>query len=102
MLNSELQANMHQHTACTNIAMRQIFKKTDKSLLNVGDVIFIVGLYIIIGSGFISINNYNNRVLINTPKIRHIVSQIDLSYSLPNSKSNYALYERAPRKNEEY
>lgn len=73
-------------------------KKTDKSLLNVGDVIFIVGLYIIIGSGFISINNYNNRVLINTPKIRHIVSQIDLSYSLPNSKSNYALYERAPRK----
>lgn len=33
MLNSELQANMHQHTACTNIAMRQIFKKTDKSFI---------------------------------------------------------------------
>lgn len=73
-------------------------KKIDKAVLNVGDIIFIVGLYIIIGSGFISINNYNNRVSFNTPKIRHIVSQSELSYSPPLSKSNYALYERAPRK----
>ncbi len=73
-------------------------KKIDMALLDVGDIIFIVGLYIIIGAGFISINNYNNRVSFSTPKIRHIASQSDITYSLPDKKSNYNLYERAPRK----
>ncbi len=73
-------------------------KKIDKALLDIGDIIFIVGLYIIIGAGFISINNYNNRVSFGTPKIRHIASQSDIDYSLPAEKSDYTFYERAPRK----
>lgn len=73
-------------------------KKIDKAVLDVGDIIFIVGLYIIIGAGFITINNYNNRVSFGTPKIRHIASQSDISYSLPTEKSDYTFYERTPRK----
>lgn len=73
-------------------------KKISGAVLNVGDIVFIVGLYIIIGSGFIAINNYNGRVSFNTPKIRHIVSQSEITYSQPLTKSNYTFYERAPRK----
>lgn len=73
-------------------------KRIDKATLNTGDVVFIVGLYVIVGSGFISINNFNNRALFNTPKIRRISSRNDLCYSNPLSKCDYALFERAPRK----
>lgn len=73
-------------------------KKINSAILSVGDIVFIVGLYIIIGAGFISINNFNNRVSFNTPKIRRISSQCDISYALPNEKSDYNFYERTPRR----
>lgn len=73
-------------------------KRINSFDLSVGDVVFIVGLYFIVGNGYIAINNYNNRVFFGTSKIRHIVSKSDINYSLPTEKSDYTFYERTPRK----
>ena len=71
-------------------------KITSKDLA-VGDVVFIVGLYLIIGSGYISINNSNDRISFSTPKIRQICSKTDIEYSKVPSIVDYKLYERSPR-----
>ncbi len=41
--------------------------RVKKTELNVGDVVFIISMKIIIGKGFIAINNPDNKVTINTP-----------------------------------
>lgn len=68
--------------------------------LNVGDIVFIVGLYIIIGQGYICINNKNDRCVFNSPRIRHITGMNDISYSKPNTNliNRSAFFDRKPRK----
>lgn len=67
--------------------------------LHVGDSVFIMGLYILMGSGFVSINNANGRVKLNTPKIRHITNRRDVFYpEAVDSGMGDALFDRQPRK----
>lgn len=73
-------------------------KKINSKELLVGDVIFIVGLYFIIGSGYISINNSNERIYFNTPKIRRISFNKEFTFSGVPSSVDYKLYERSPRR----
>lgn len=74
-------------------------KFINRAELKVGDIVFIVGLYIIVGAGYICINNKNNRVTFNSPKIRHILSENDVAYTRvqPYSKSE-VFFDRKPRK----
>lgn len=74
-------------------------RKVSNADLKVGDIVFIVGLYMIIGTGYIAINNANNRIGFNTPKIRHITGENDISFSNPSENDvNYDFYDRKPRK----
>lgn len=74
-------------------------QKVDTARLHNGDVIFVMGLHILVGSGFIAINNKNNRVKINTPKIRRILGQNDVIYpACPAVSLHSDFYERQPRK----
>ena len=67
--------------------------------LNSGDCIFIMGLYILVGVGFFSINNANDRVRFNTPKIRRIRTKEDVVFSpCPKTLHENPLYDRPPRK----
>lgn len=74
-------------------------QKVDTVRLRNGDAVFIMGLYLLMGTGFIAINNKNGRVNINTPKIRRIWSPSDVAYpACPNMSPHSDLYERQPRK----
>lgn len=67
--------------------------------LHNGDSIFIMGLYILVGVGFFSINNANGRIHINTPKIRRILSDKDVTYALPpKERPDASVFDRQPRK----
>ena len=66
-----------------------------------GDRIFIMGLMILVGVGFFSINNADNRVIFNTHKIRRIHNQSDAKFSHPSEEGHTAsseLYDRPPRR----
>lgn len=64
-----------------------------------GDIIYIMGLYILVGSGFMSLNNSNDRVHINTPRIRRIYSENDVFYpQSPAVTQARSLFDRQPRK----
>lgn len=67
--------------------------------LNIGDVIYIVGLRIAIGAGFIAINDADGRVSINTPRLRLIVSERDAFFSTaPIVRDGSDSFKRKPRK----
>ena len=64
-----------------------------------GDCIFIMGLYILVGVGFFSINNANDRVRFNTPKIRRIRGAEDVTFTAcPKVREENPLFDRLPRK----
>lgn len=64
-----------------------------------GDVIYIMGLYILVGPGFTAMNNQNNRVVFHTPKIRAIMPREGWSYApCPEKLSDRALFDRQPRR----
>lgn len=67
--------------------------------IQTGDVIYIMGLYIIMGVGFIGVNNTNHRISLTSPKVRSICSENDIEFS-PENSTNVAdtLFERKPRK----
>lgn len=74
-------------------------QKVDTARLHNGDSVFIMGLYILMGTGFIAINNKNGRVRINTPRIRRILGENDVAYPVcPTASPHSDLYERQPRK----
>ena len=74
-------------------------RKVDFAKLSVGDVVFIVGLYIVVGAGFLSINNRNGRVNISTPMIHPLVDERDFSYASPMvPPEKYGYYDRMPRR----
>lgn len=74
-------------------------RRVQEARLSNGDIIYIMGLYILIGSGFVGINNANERIIINTPRIRRIQGENDVFY--PQCSSAYqaqSLFDRQPRK----
>ena len=74
-------------------------KRAEHEELHNGDSIYIMGLYLLMGSGFVAINNLNNRVTINTPKIRRIQGESDVFYPpCPEQVAKGSLFERQPRK----
>ena len=67
--------------------------------VKIGDVIYIMGLRIAMGTGFITINDTGNRVEITTPYIRRILSSSDVQFSLaPARPSEDQLFKRQPRR----
>ena len=77
----------------------RIDSKGDPTRLFIGDRIFIVGLCIIIGAGFIAINNKDRRVVFHTPKIRSINCANDiLRLNTQKHSFDYSFYDRQPRK----
>lgn len=74
------------------------FKVESKRLSN-GDVIYILGLYILVGPGFMAMNNGNDRVQINTPKIYRLQNNSQLEYAkyLDTPRTD-ELFDRQPRK----
>ncbi len=74
-------------------------RRIQNTYLNNGDTIFIMGLYIIMGAGFVAINNVNKRVAINTPKIRRIKKTSDvLIPNVPTEETELQLFDRQPRR----
>jgi len=64
-----------------------------------GDVVYIMGLYILVGSGFVGINNSNHRIVINTPRIHHILSKNDVVFPRgPAVRPVNRLFDRPPRR----
>ena len=67
--------------------------------LQIGDVIYIVGLRIAMGAGFITINDADGRVTVNTPRMRRIVSERDAYFSTqPIQRQGEDSFKRKPRK----
>lgn len=73
-------------------------KRVKQADLHIGDCVFIMGLYILVGSGFFSINNANERALMNTPKIRQITDRRDVYYPKTPVVEPNILFDRPPRK----
>ena len=72
-----------------------------EATLSCGDDIFIMGLKIVVGFEFISINDGNDRVQITTPYVRPITTRKDIVFALPNAKAPAAEYfNRLPRERE--
>lgn len=68
------------------------------SKLNIGDLIYIMGVMIILGDGFLCINNANERAQITTPKLREVFSSRDIIYSKIPKTSSSISFDRQPRK----
>ncbi|MCQ2520919.1 MAG: type VII secretion protein EssC [Lachnospiraceae bacterium] len=49
--------------------------------LAIGDIVYILGLYIIVGVGFIAMNNGDGRATITNPKLRQIKDTTDVFFS---------------------
>ena len=78
---------------------KRIESNGESTPLFVGDRVFIVGLTIIIGVGFVSINNANNRISFHTPKIHRIQRVQDIiHHDNTLSQRESSLYDRQPRK----
>ncbi len=73
-------------------------RRVKSARLHNGDMVFIMGLYIIMGSGFIAINNKNDRVRINTPNIRRIYDYDNFIYPQCVMVADDRLYDRQPHK----
>ena len=65
-------------------------RKIESARLQNGDVVFIAGLYILAGSGFMAMNNANHRIELNTPRIRHIQGLNDVVY--PHDADTWMAY----------
>ncbi len=73
-----------------------------EATLACGDDIFIMGLKIVVGYEFISINDGNNRAKITIPYVRPILTRKDITFSLPDAKhsSSAEFFNRLPRERE--
>ena len=72
--------------------------RIQQATLRAGDCVFIMGLYILVGSGFLALNNANGRVVMNTPKIRRIMDRRDVFYpETPANVPENPLFDRQPR-----
>ena len=76
-------------------------RRVTKKELALGDIVFIMGLYIIMGTGYVLMNNATGRVTLNTPHIRLIcdVDEKNIKFSpAPRQKTDVKLFDRPPRK----
>lgn len=70
-----------------------------EALVKPGDVIYIMGVYIIMGVGYIGINNANNRIQITSSKLSPLNNDNDIEYLKDTSNSQETFFDRKPRKN---
>ncbi|MGN1165618.1 MAG: type VII secretion protein EssC [Lachnospiraceae bacterium] len=75
-------------------------KRTRSSKLAVGDIVYIMGLKLIIGIGFISINDENEHVRIKLNKLSKIGVANEISYfeNLTSNEAKNELFNRLPRR----
>ena len=76
-------------------------RRTGYKVLELGDTIFIMGLIILVGTNYFAINNANDRITINTPNIRRIVSldKNNISFAPPaRSLTVDRAFDRPPRR----
>lgn len=74
-------------------------RMVNDAALSPGDVVYIVGLRIAIGVGFVAINDADGRVSINTPRMRMITSDRDAFFTTsPVAREGSASFKRKPRK----
>lgn len=74
-------------------------RRTDSCALHPGDSVFIMGLSILIGSGFLAMNNSGQRVFLHSPFIRRREGDANLSFlECPERQESRNLFERQPRK----
>ena len=66
--------------------------------LALGDVIYIMGVFIVIGSSYIAINNADDRVVLTTPRVRPIQRQSDMLYAKAEGPTPQSFFDRKPRK----
>lgn len=73
-------------------------RRVKSARLHNGDMVFIMGLFILMGSGFIAVNNSNGRVRMNTPGIRRIYDYDSFIYPQYAAAADDGLYDRQPHK----
>lgn len=74
-------------------------RRVRQARLSNGDVVYLMGLYVLVGSGFMSMNNANDRLRINTPRIRRIFGEQDVFFpQCPPPRQGRGLFDRRPRK----
>ncbi len=73
-------------------------RRVKSARLHNGDMVFIMGLFILMGSGFIAINNKNGRVRLNTSGIRRIYDYDSFIYPQYTALADDGLYDRQPHK----
>ncbi len=74
-------------------------KRVRHASLKIGDQIFIMGLCIYMGNGYVAMNNRNGRVSFRTPRIRHIEKPEDIAFSATERAMGKAgLFDRKPRR----
>ncbi len=71
-----------------------------EAALNVGDAVYIMGLNLLVGKGFIALNNANNRCqVVNTSLLSAFESNLDTFYATPPKElSEQKLFDRQPRR----
>lgn len=76
-------------------------KRVKEAMLNPGDRVFIVGLRINIGLGFVSINDENGRIGVSSKLRRVFPNDTSLFLEMPlQERGEYTLFNRLPRKRE--
>ena len=76
-------------------------KRISRKELELGDVVFIMGLFIVMGTGYVIMNNANGRVALNSPHIRTIsgINESNIVFSeAPTERTDVGLFDRPPRK----
>ncbi len=77
--------------------------KVQEAVLNYGDSVFMMGLRIVVGYGFISVNDGNRRAMIQSPYIHMMAADKDIAYTNPqkgNSTVDAEAFNRLPRERE--
>ncbi|MBR0467080.1 MAG: type VII secretion protein EssC [Clostridia bacterium] len=75
-------------------------ERCSKNELKIGDVVFIVGLKIIIGKNFFAINNPDGKVLINSKAVQTLINQEIVDTSSEDEEESYEekeFFSRTPR-----
>lgn len=73
-------------------------RRVKSARLHNGDMVFIMGLFILMGSGFIAINNRNGRVRMNAPNIRRIYDYDSFIYPQYTVSADDSMFDRQPHK----
>lgn len=73
-------------------------RRVTEASLNVGDKLFVMGLRAIIGVGFVSLNDGNNRIYINDEKLRYITKNQLRAEEMTEEEEDEVYFNRMPRK----